>query len=155
MKKLKSVFAALTAFACLTCLFSSCVTAGAFSCPYTVTSPRVELSSPEDSRSLAGMRLSFFNGADKTVESLTLSFMLYDSDGSNPFLGSNCIVAKCGQEVPPFSDIELVVELDPYISAVPDEPYTVDYLYVREIRYDDGSVWSDPYGMYSVREAYE
>jgi hypothetical protein len=115
----------------------------------------VELGQFEDKHNFAGMHFSLFNESGKNIESFTLSFMLYDSEGNNPFIGSNCIVSKCSWPVKSRENIEFVINLDPYISIVPEEPYRLDYIYVREITYEDGSCWKDPYGMYCTREEVE
>ena len=90
----------------------------------------------------------------KDIESFSISFMIYDSDGNNPFISSNCIVSKCEWKVGAGEIIDFVVDLDHYISVVPAEPYKVDYLYVREIRYADGSSWKDPFGMFCTKEEF-
>ena len=149
-------------------VFFSCCTTDALSCPYLISNPRVVLgeknenveSDDTDEQTVenykfVGMHFSVFNDTKKIVKNFTVSFMLYDSDGNNPFIGSNCIVSKCEQEIPSEEVSDFVINLDSYISEVPNEPYVADFIYLREIKYDDGSVWRDPYGMYCVRESQE
>ncbi len=133
----------------------SCGTVDSLSCPYVISNPHVELGELEDSYNFAGMHFSLFNESEKTIEDFTMSFMLYDSDGNNPFIGSNCIVSKCTWKMNPGAVTDFVINLDPYISSVPEEAYLIDYIYLREISYTDGTSWKDPFGMYCVREAYE
>ena len=154
MKKITFLSFASALSVCLA-LFTGCGTLEAATCPYVISNPRVELSDDGDDYNFAGMHFSLLNGSDKILSSFTISFMLYDSEGNNPFVGSNCVVSKCEEEMQPESVGDFVIDLDPYISSVPDEPYALDYVYLREIRYADGSLWKDPYGMYCVREAYE
>lgn len=135
--------------------FLSCGTVDCLSCPYIIDNPHVELGTVEDKYNFAGMHFSLCNESSKTIEDFTMSFMLYDSDGNNPFVGSNCIVSKCKWNISAGALVEFIINLDPYISTVPDEPYQIDYIYVREINYTDGSSWKDPFGMYCVREAIE
>lgn len=155
MKNFKCIFFAVCVLFSLFGVFTSCETTDALSCPYLISNPRVELGEKDGSHKFAGMYFSLFNDSDKTIDNFTLSFMLYDSDGNNPFLGSNCIVSKCDWNMTAGSIVDFIINLDSYIAVVPDEPYIVDYLYVREINYVDGSKWKDPYGMYCVKEAYE
>ena len=136
-------------------LLLSCTSMESLTCPYLIENPRVELGESEGSYKYAGMRFSLFNESEKTIENFTMSFMLYDSDGNSPFLGSNCIVSKCKWRIQPGAENDFVISLDPYISVLPDEPYQIDYIYLREICYSDGSSWKDPFGMYCMREAYE
>ena len=152
--KRKVLFAALL-LPFFAVMFSGCETMYAFTCPYIISNPRVELGEYEDKHKFAGMHFTFFNESKKDVENFTLSFTLYDSDGNNPFIGSNCIVSKCNWKVKSGATVDFVIDLDPYISLEPSQPYLLDYIYVREIVYSDKSSWKDPYGMYCVREVYE
>ena len=162
MKKIKILICGILTAIFLT--FFSCCATEALSCPYLISNPHVAIrENPEksgdeeknDDYKFAGMHFSVFNNTKKNVKNFTISFMLYDSDGNNPFIGSNCIVSKCEQEISPEQVSDFVINLDSYISVVPDEPYVADFIYLREIRYEDGSVWKDPYGMYCVRENQE
>lgn len=135
--------------------FVSCETTESLSCPYVLANPEVKLGESDDSQRFAGMSFSVFNDSEKVIERFTVSFMLYDSEGKNPFVGSNCIVSRCDCHILPGAVEKFTVSLDSFISVVPEEPYLVDFLYLREIRYSDGSSWSDPYGMYCVREIQE
>jgi len=135
--------------------FASCVSADNFSCPYQISNPRVEIGHFEESHEYAGLHFTIFNDSTKDIDSFLLTFTVYDSDEKNPFNCSNCIVSKCEVFLASKSSIDSVVSLDKYISEIPDEPYIVDFLYVSEIRYSDGSVWKDPYGMFCTMEEYE
>lgn len=153
--KFKKTVLPILAFALCMFSFSSCETTDSFTCPYLISNPHIELGKVEEKYNFAGLHFGLFNDSSKTVERFTVSFMLYDADGNNPFVGSNCIVSKCNWKVQPGACTDFVLGLDQYISCVPDEPYIIDYMYLREITYTDGSTWKDPYGMYCVREAYE
>lgn len=136
-------------------LCTSCETTYSLTCPYVIGKSHVEIGDKEDKYKFAGMHFSFYNESRKDVESFVISFMLYDSEGNNPFIGSNCIVSKCNWKLEGGEAADFIVNLDPYLSVIPDEPFIIDYLYVREITYSDGSSWKDPYGMYCIREEYE
>ncbi|MBQ6780215.1 MAG: hypothetical protein IJP62_03170 [Treponema sp.] len=136
-------------------LAQSCSTLENVGCPYIIDNPHVEIGENHNYHNYAGAYLTVYNDSEKTIQNYTVSFMLYDSDGEIPFTGTNCVVAECQKEIAPRTEEEFVVSLDSFISVVPDEPYVIDYLYLREIEYTDGSNWKDPFGMYAQREVNE
>lgn len=146
------VFSCIAAF--LSCL-SGCESLEMFNCPYIIANPRVVLGENEGEHSFAGTYFNLFNDSSKTITDVTVSFLLYDGEGENPFIGSNCVVSKINCVIGASQQAELVVSLDSYISVVPSEPYKIDFMYLREIKYSDGSSWSDPFGMYAVKEVYQ
>lgn len=139
----------------LSASFTSCISTDNFSCPYQISNSRVEVGALEECYQYAGFHFTIFNDSVKDIESFSLMFTVYDSDEKNPFNCSNSIASNCDGEVAFNDSRDYVVSLDKYISEIPDEPYIVDYLYVSEIRYTDGSVWKDPYGMFCTVEEYE
>ncbi len=157
--KNKRFFCVALGFICVLCvfcgIFSGCSTTGLLSCPYVVANPRVELGKLGETHEFAGAYFTLFNDSEKTISKYTVSFLLYDDEGNNPFIGSNCVVEKIAAETLPHESKDFVISLDSYLSTVPDEPYEIDFIYLREILYSDGSVWSDPFGMYAVKEVYE
>ena len=136
-------------------LFSiiSCQTTGNPDVPYIVLEPNVELGDDGVSYSFAGTRFTLYNDSKKDISSFSVSFMLYDSEGNNPFIGSNCITEDFYEVIPAESRGEFVVSLDSYLTQIPNEPYKLDFFYVKRISYADGSSWSDPFGLYAVSEA--
>ncbi|MBQ0051618.1 MAG: hypothetical protein KBT11_06075 [Treponema sp.] len=115
----------------------------------------MKLGEIEGQQKFAGTHFSVYNDSERNIYSITVSFMVYDSDGNNPFIGSNCVVSKIPAEIGPDETKEFVVNLDPYISIAPEEPYLIDFIYLREIHYEDGKKWTDRYGMFAAREVYE
>lgn len=157
--KNKRFFCVSLVFVCILCvfcgIFSGCSTTDFFSCPYVIANPRVELGKLGETHEFAGAYFTLFNDSEKTISKYTVSFLLYDDEGNNPFIGSNCVVEKIAAETLPHESKDFVISLDSYLSTVPDEPYEIDFIYLREILYSDGSVWSDPFGMYAIKEVYE
>ncbi len=140
--------------------FASCMTTfdddeNFGSCPYILSSPRVELGENSDVCKYAGAYFTLYNKSSKEISKCTISFLLYDKDGNNPFIGSNQVTASCSKSVASESEEDFSVSLDKYLSIVPDEAYVMDFIYVRDITYSDGSHWSDPFGMYASSEAFE
>lgn len=123
-------------------------------CPYLIANKNFEIGN-DGSFDFAGVNFTFYNGAKKDVKSFTLSFMLYDSDGNNPFVGSNNVIESFDESVLSETSQDFSLSLDKYLSVVPNEPYKIDFMYVKRIVYTDGTEWSDPFGMYSSREAVE
>lgn len=136
-------------------LLSACSTIDSLTCPYLIAHPHVEIGEKYTYHKYAGAYLTVYNDSDKTISAYTVSFMLYDADGSVPFVGTNCVVAEYEKEIAPRTEDECIVNLDSFISVVPDEPYKIDFLYLRKITYTDGSTWSDPFGMYAQGEGEE
>ncbi|MCR4822049.1 MAG: hypothetical protein K5873_04145 [Treponema sp.] len=134
---------------------SSCGSLENLTCPYVISNARVELCDYESEKCFTRMNFSLLNDSSKDIEEFTLSFMLYDSEGKNPFITSNNFVSKCKWNVKAGENLDFTISLDPYISLLPQEPFLLDYLYVRSISYSDGSKWNDPYGMYCMREEIE
>ncbi|WP_294429782.1 hypothetical protein [uncultured Treponema sp.] len=155
MKKKWELFFGAVFLSIFSFTFSGCESMDTFACPYIISNPRVELGECEKNHKFAGMHFSFFNESKKDIENFTLCFMLYDSDGNNPFIGSNCIVSRCDWKVRSGAVVDFIIDLDSYLTVVPTEPYQLDYIFVCEINYSDKSCWKDPYGMYCVREACE
>jgi len=145
----------LVAFLLPFLVLSGCSTLESLSCPYLIDNAHVEIGQKYTYHKYAGAYLTVFNDSKKTIQNYTVSFMLYDSDGSVPFTGTNCVVAKSDSKILPHEEETFIVNLDSFISFVPDEPYVMDFIYIREITYTDGSLWKDPFGMYAAREVNE
>ncbi len=155
MKKFSLSFKIFLLFIASFFYFTACETTDNFSCPYVISSPRVESGEFEDKHKFAGLHFGLYNDSEKEIESFVLSCMIYDSEGKNPFACSNCIVSRCDWKIKGGALVDFVIDLDHYVSVIPCEAYQVDYIYLREIRYADGSSWKDPYGMFCIREEHE
>ena len=99
---------------------------------------------------LAGVDFIFLNRSDKAVKSFTMVFFMYDEDGNPPAIGNNGVVLEIIVDVGKGECQEDLVSLDRYLYEIPDTEYQLDYLYVSRIVYEDGSEWSDPFGMYAI-----
>ena len=120
--------------------------------PYTITG---ELSFEYSQvYEVCGINGNFYNNSAQPVSSFTIVFYVFDSDGSSPVKGRNNIVIKIQEEVEAFSDYDFSLALDKYLAVSQeyeqdlDNPlYEIEYLYVSRIEYEDGSEWSDPFGL--------
>jgi hypothetical protein len=78
--------------------------------------------------------------------------MVYDTaTGDNPLIGSNIINASFSEMILAQTTKECIISLDQYLYIAPTEPYLIDFFYVSEINYDDGSQWTDRNGTYYTR----
>lgn len=98
----------------------------------------------------AGLEFRFFNKSEKNVKDFTIVFFLFDDDGNPPLSGKNNIVIKINEFVDRMDYLESTVSIDKYLTLIPNEPYSVDFLYVSQINYEDGSQWNDPFGLESL-----
>lgn len=108
---------------------------------------RMEMEENSADYEVAGLDFFFMNKSDSDVTEMTLVFFLFDKDGEPVSGGKSNIVMTVKENVPANTSLRCSLCLDKYFSIVPDEVYTVDYFYISKIVYDDGSVWSDPFGM--------
>ena len=130
-------------------IFPSCKTLLERNCPYVIGEVSVEYGESPGKYRFAGVLFTFYNTEPKTVSEFTVSLRLYDDNGENPFIGANQIIAVNKENIGARSVSDIAINLDDFISDVPEEPYRIDFLYVSEIKYSDGSVWQDKYGVYA------
>jgi len=89
----------------------------------------------------------FENHSEKAVRSFTIVLFAFDQDGSSPFYGRNNVVVKIEEFVPAGKSFFGKIPLDDFVYNVPEEPFELEYIYVSLIEYEDGSCWSDAFGM--------
>lgn len=97
--------------------------------------------------SICGIQLNVFNKSEQEIKNLTVVFYLFDSDGEPVDTGNNNFVLSVDVSIPPKDSNEFCISLDDFMTSMPEEKYFVDYLYLSKISYEDGSEWSDPFGM--------
>jgi hypothetical protein len=88
----------------------------------------------------------FYNNSGKNVYAFTLVLFVYDEDGNPPPYCSSNFVINVASVVSSYSYSEDKIDLKPYIVEVNEVYYNIDYIYISNIVYEDGSVWSDPLG---------
>ena len=121
--------------------------------PFVITRPVMEISERPSYFKYAGLVFNFLNHAEKAVDNITVSFMLFDSKTlENPFISSNKFNITKWDLVFPDENMEIILSLDRFVIIAPREPYLIDYFYIYEIHYVDDSVWRDEYGKYRVRD---
>ena len=114
--------------------------------PYVVDA-EIEMDCDAEEYDIAGLKLFFYNKEDKNIKEITVVFYIFDEDGEPVSIGRNNAVMCIQKEIAADSSVEIILSLDQYFSEFPDESYTVDFIYVSKILYEDSSVWMDPYGI--------
>ena len=157
-KKNRGSFGAALLFVLILILSSVCACLF-FSCdsmfqnpPFILSSPECVLTSGTGSFRFAGVKFSVWNARQSEIKAISAVFSVYKDDkGGNPFSGGNVVTADMDCTITPGGCLELEAALDPYISEIPNSPYFIDFLYLKEIVYADGQTWSDPTGAFFVR----
>jgi hypothetical protein len=121
--------------------------------PFVITKPAFEIIERPYYFRYAGIVFKFLNTAPEIVDKITVSFLLFDQKTQDsPFIGSNKFEIAKLDVVFPDENKEIIISLDQFIYIAPTEPYLIDFFYVYEIHYVDGTVWQDKYGKYRVRD---
>jgi hypothetical protein len=120
--------------------------------PFVITKPVMEITERVNQYYYAGIAFKFLNNSDGHVDRITVSFMLFDAKTQgSPFIGNNRFEITKYDMVFPGENKEVFISLDRYIYTAPSEPYLIDFFYVSEIHYTNGSTWEDKQGKYRVR----
>lgn len=125
------------------CFFSCSLTAKE-NAPYFINGEFIIEESTE--YEIAGLDLYLLNKSEKQISAFTVVFYLFDEDGNPPQGAKNSIVIKVNTEIDSNDYLQNVINLDKYMYEIPEQPYFVDYLYLSEIIYSDGTKWKDPFG---------
>ena len=121
--------------------------------PFVVTRPVFEITERPFYFKYAGIVFKFLNNSGNIVERITVSFMLFDAQTQDsPFIGSNKFEIRISDTVFPNENKEIIISLDRFIYIAPREPCLINFFYIAEIQYVDGSVWQDKYGKFRVRD---
>ena len=121
--------------------------------PFVITKPVVEITERINYFKCAGIVFKFLNNAEESVDNITVSFMLFDTKTqASPFTGSNVFEIEKQGFVASGENREICISLDHFIYIAPTEPYLIDFFYVSEIQYTDGSIWQDKHGKFRVRD---
>lgn len=127
-------------------LFSGCKSFGNTKTPYAI-SGEFSIGDETQNYAICGIQLNVFNKSELEIKNITVVFYLFDSDGEPIDTGRNNIVLSVGVDILPKESKEICISLDEFMTGIPDEIYSVDYLYLSKICYEDGSEWTDPFGM--------
>lgn len=141
----------LSFFICLSLLmFASCITDGGSAKPYYISSVEVTTGPVDDICNFACGSFDFFNNSGKEIECVKFSARVYDSEGEGVGLGSNGIKFSYSEHVSPYEKVLITFSLDKIIGPEVDDSYSLDFIFASEIQYADGTVWSDPLGLFCM-----
>lgn len=117
--------------------------------PVVVSKASCVLTSQSGSFEHAGVTFRCRNTGDRQMVSLEVSFIVFsDASGGNPLYGSNVVTAEVAAVLQPGQTGTFEISLDDQLAYLPDRPFVIDYFYVRKVTFDDGTVWTDMYGLY-------
>lgn len=134
---------------CSALLAVSCGLAAGSPPPYAITKLASYCGERAGYYLCAGVEFTFLNTSSKAVSDVAVSFMAFDPQTQrNPFIGSNIIKTSFSGAIPEGQKKDFIIPLDPYVYVAPEEPYIIDFFYISQIVYDDGSVWEDSNGIY-------
>ena len=141
MKKILKILSFVLLFLCI-----SCSAFAQINIPYSI---KGDLSIEESELyDYVGFNFSIKNKSEKRINTVTVVFYVFDENGEPPFGMKNHIVLNLNCTIEPGEILEDCLSLDNYVYCLDSERYEIDYLYVSRISYDDGSVWSDPFGTF-------
>jgi hypothetical protein len=133
----------------LSLLFPSCTDLINVEIPYYISEKKVEMGKDDDICSYAEAVFEIFNNSDKEIESVDLSFYVFD-DRNMPSSANNKVEVHVPCHAMARNAKSIKVSLDPYIGPVIREQYSVGFSYVSKISYTDGTVWMDQWGVYGL-----
>lgn len=130
-------------------ILSSCVLGNEAAPPFVLSRPECYIEERAGYYVFAGVEFDFLNTGSKSIAEIDVSFMIYDAETQrSPCAGSNIIRVRFRGSVQAGEKKRFIVSLDPYIYAAPRSPYIIDFFYIPEIIYQDGSTWADKAGVY-------
>ncbi len=117
--------------------------------PYVITEPQCKIGQLENNYNFSGVCFTIYNNSNKAIKKIECTYTVFDADGDNPFIGSNCLISKFNDIIAPNDNREIIISLDKYMNYIPEEPFLIENFYVSKIEYSDGTVWKDSFGAFS------
>ena len=113
--------------------------------PYSVKGEM--LLDSEDYPDTPSFNYEFRNRSDKEIKAFTLVFYLFDEEGNPPDGGRSNVIVTVEADIQPAERKSGSFDLEKVFPVIPEETYSVDFLYVSKIAYADGTEWTDPFGL--------
>ncbi len=130
-------------------LIVSCETA--IQAPYVISHLECSIVDEDDLFTFAGVLFAFTNTSSKTIISMEIHFNVFDSKTKkSPFIANNHIVSILNQNIEPTEAASICISLDEYMHYAPEQAYSIDQFYITKIAYEDGSSWSDDFGVFAL-----
>lgn len=93
----------------------------------------------------ASLSFDLCNNSDKDICSFYICFYLWKGD--EPAIRNKpSLIMKVKREVKAGERIQDAISLDSLLDEIPEEPFEVEFPYLREIDYSDGTKWKDLFG---------
>lgn len=124
--------------------FSGCKSNEKQGLPYMIDG---KIDMKNENSTVCSVELNFYNKSEKIVNEFTVVFYIFDSEGELISSNKNNIVLSIKQNISSNESYECLVNVDDYFSSNQDDEYFLDYLYVSQIKYSDGSEWQDSFGL--------
>ena len=125
------------------CLFFSCVHEGDIINPYFVGEAKVFVGEEKGVFSFAGAYIDFYNNSQKNISSVDFSFCLYDKNGASVGFSGNMIESSFSKRIEGESSKTFIVNLDKVLGPYTDSEYKIDFVRIKKIEYEDGSIWEN------------
>ncbi len=100
---------------------------------------------------ICGVDFFLINQSDKDIRKINVVFFLFDQDGEPAYECRNKISVVTELDIDAGESCNFIMSLDNFMNVIPSDPLLVDYLYLAEIEYEDGSVWQDPLGLIAFK----
>lgn len=124
--------------------FSGCKSNEKQGLPYMIDG---KIDMKNENSTVCNVELNFYNKSEKIVNEFTVVFYIFDSEGELISSNKNNIVFSIKKNISSNESYECLVNVDDYFSSNQDDEYFLDYLYVSQIKYSDGSEWQDSFGL--------
>ena len=141
-------------------IFTGCASFAAFSCRHEISDVSIEVSGENSGlrkqNAGQGLFFTFQNFSEQTVTAITVCYKVCLSEASreSSFEDENlfeCNSSSCAvfrSCIPQGCSESFIISLDDCFYEESEHVLQVDFIYVSEIQYADGSVWKDVYGTF-------
>lgn len=130
-------------------ILTSCCSINQLTPPYYVTNQEVNIGDYKDLYSYVGASISIYNKSEKTIAKMIIAFNVFDEDENYFGYGTNSVCSDFIGIIKPKETEKIIINLDSVLGSHLENGLQIDNLYIKQITYTDGSVWSDPLGLFA------
>lgn len=120
--------------------------------PYCVSKLEVLLHEVASHDSSCLMVFNLKNTSDHEIKTISLHFSVYNSQTQAPITFKTINKIKLNNFISSNEEVEYQINLEPFISMIPNVHCIVDYFHITEIVFSNGKRWTDPLGIYIYTE---
>jgi len=131
-------------------IITSCCSINQLTPPYFITEKSINVGEYENVYSFVGASILIYNNSKKNIEKMTITFNLYDEDENYVGYGTNVICTDFTGSIEPKASKKIIINLDDVLGTNVNEGVQMDFVYIKQITYSDGTVWSDPFGLFAL-----